>query len=105
MFTRVYRSGLEGVGVWEGLDRDGLLCMICGYVLEDLRRRQRGALLSYTTRNGLASCEGGLKNANLVIANEPQSWCLVVLVICDEHVICPHLQEIALRDLHLTKAK
>ena len=37
----------------------------------------------------------------LVVANQPDSWCLVVLVVRDHNIIRAYLQEVPLRYLHL----
>jgi len=58
----VHRGGLEGGGVDEGFDRDGLLSVVCGDILEDLRGCEGFAVL-----NSMLS-----KDATKVCRNAPR---------------------------------
>jgi hypothetical protein len=44
----------------------------------------------------------GCDYTHLIVANEPQSWRLVVLVVRYQDIVSSHLKKIAFRDLHLT---
>ena len=54
---------------------------------------------------GLASVGGKRVKANLVVADQPNSWGLVILVVCDHYIVRVDLKEIALCDFHVSTTK
>ena len=80
----------------ERLDSDGLERVVCRHVLEYLRRREGCAVLRGVLDD--EASEGGVdeKITHLVVAEQPDAWCLVILVIRDHDIVRPHLKQVAL---------
>ena len=53
----------------------------------------------------LASVEKKSIKANLVVADQPNSWGLVILVVCDHYIVCADLKQIALCDFHISTTR
>ena len=54
---------------------------------------------------GLASVEKKWGKVNLVVADQPNLWGLVILVVCDHYIVCADLEPIALEDFHISATK
>src|SRR5260370_25590365 len=93
MLAWMYRSGRQGIRMWERFDGDSLICVIRRDVLEHLLRFQRSTVLYSTVSTAVAMRSIA---AHLVIAQKPHAWCLVKLVIGDHNVIRSNLQNVPL---------
>ena len=52
---------------------------------------------------GVEKKNGG--KANLLVADQPNSWGLVILVVCDHYVVRADLKQVALCDFHIGTTK
>ena len=43
--------------------------------------------------------------ANLVVADQPNSWSLMILVVCDHDIVRADLKQVALCDFHIRATK
>lgn len=86
MFTGVYACQL-GSGMGEGFHRHCLECVVGGNVLKDLGRGKGCFVLISQLRvhNDETSA------ADLIIAEQPESRCLIVLVVADQAIVCSDL--------------
>ena len=53
----------------------------------------------------LASVDKKSVKANLIVADQPNLWGLVILVVCDHYIVCADLKQIALCDFHISTTK
>lgn len=80
----------------EGLNGHSFLCVISRYILEDLRRRQWGAILDQRGFTLERSKEEVPVIPYLVVANKPNAGSLIILIVGDHNVISSYLQQISL---------
>ena len=43
--------------------------------------------------------------ANLVVADQPNSWGLVILLVCNQYIVRADLKQVALGDFHISATK
>lgn len=89
----------------KGLDGHGFVRVVGRDILEYLCRVERGAVLDGHSAGVSPSAFGACGATYLIIADQPDSWGLVILIIRDHHVVCADLQEIAFRRFSQTVAR
>ena len=79
-------------------DRDRLVGVVGGDVLEDLGRCEGCSVLHHRVRNifwGTPTWSFG----HLIVSDQPDTRRLIVLIICDHHIISTDLKQISFRRL------